>query len=411
MKIAIIGSGISGLTCAHHLNKDHNISVFEAADYIGGHTNTIEVGDKRLPVDTGFIVFNQKTYPNFVKLLTDLNVEYQPTSMSFSVKCDHTGLEYNGTSLNTLFAQRLNLFSPRFHRLIRGILKFNRAAKDFLENNKTEQTFRQFVDSHNLPSEVTSFYIIPMAAAVWSANPLEMWSFPARFMLNFWKNHGFLEINDRPQWYVIKGGSFSYVKKIIEPFASKIRLGCAVDKVERTPNGVIVTSGGTPESFDKVIFATHSDQALSILENPSARERDLLTSIPYQENEALLHTDASILPKKRLAWAAWNYHLPKTTSNLATVTYNMNILQSLDEKEVFNVSLNCPYEITKDKVIKKIKYHHPVFTIRGVQEQENYASWMGENNTLFCGAYLRNGFHEDGVVTAQRVCRNLGVQI
>lgn len=412
MKVAIVGSGISGLVCAHYLNEKFDVEIFEANDYIGGHTNTIEVETERgiLPVDTGFIVFNHKTYPNFLKLLGELNVAYQATSMSFSVKCDQTGLEYNGTSLNTLFAQRKNLFSPRFHRMIAGILKFNKAAKKFLQGDNSQTTFREFVNNNNLPDELTRYYVIPMAAAVWSANPEQMWHFPARFMLQFWENHGFLEINDRPQWYTIKGGSYSYVKEIIKPFNERIHLNCPVTGVKRRNGKVTVeTPSGPAREFDKIIFATHSDQALAILDEPSANEKGLLSSIPYQKNKALLHTETRILPKTRRAWAAWNYHLPQIARDVATVTYNMNILQNLEERQEYNVSINCPYSIADEKIIREIDYDHPVFTLTGIEEQKRYDEWIGEHDTYFCGAYLRNGFHEDGVVSALKVCEKLGV--
>ncbi len=411
MKIAIIGTGISGLVTGYLLHRKHDISVYEASDYIGGHTNTIECsdGEGSLLVDTGFIVFNEKTYPNFCKLLGNLGIEKQPTAMSFSVKCGASGFEYNGTSINSLFAQRQNIFKPKMWHLIGGIFKFNASAKEFLKTNHSDLTLREFVSWYQLNEEVVKYYIIPMAASVWSADPKQMWDFPALFLLKFWANHGFLEINERPQWFVVKGGSHSYVKEIIKGFEDKIQLSTPVKSIHRENNKVYLTTDTeTNTTYDAVIFATHSDQALNILDDPTQNEQSLLSAIPFQKNIVVLHTDASVLPESKRAIAAWNYYLPKEQSDLATLTYNMNILQSLKTKKSFNVSLNLPVAIDPSQIIKTITYHHPVFTLEGIRAQERYKDFMGEKNTFFTGAYLRNGFHEDGVVSALNVCAKFG---
>ena len=409
MKVAIIGSGISGLVCAHLLHKKFEIKLFESADYIGGHTNThlINLGSQTYQIDTGFIVFNKKTYPNFLMLIEKLNVPYQQTAMSFSVKCEDTGLEYNGTSLNSLFAQRKNLFSRRFWRMVTGIIEFNKVAKKFLEEERSELTLTEFLKRAKIKQEVIELYLVPMAAAVWSANPRQMFEFPALFLLRFWENHGFLNVNERPQWYVIKNGSHQYVKQITKDFTPSISLSNAVVKVKRTGDKVEITSKKQAnEEFDAVVFACHSDEALRILGDPTPNESRLLKAFPYQKNIAVLHTDSTVLPKSRLAWAAWNYHLSKKANSVATLTYNMNILQSIDFKTIFNVTLNPPFAIDRQKTLKEIVYHHPVFTVAGSLAQQTYLKELGAKNT-----FLRNGFHEDGVVSALRVCEKFGATL
>ena len=412
MKTAIVGTGISGMVCGHLLADHHELTVFESAGYIGGHTNTIDVVIESIKyaVDTGFIVFNKKTYPHFLRLMEDLGVKYQETSMSFSVKCETTGLEYNGTNINSLFAQRLNLFRPSFLKMIKGILAFNKAAKAFLAEDRSETTLRQFIQEAKVADVVVKYYLIPMAASVWSADPNQMWDFPANFLLRFWSNHGFLEVDARPQWYVISGGSKAYIPKITEKYRDSIYLDTPVKSVRRSGRKVFITAGSRPEEeFDHVIFACHSDQALQIIQDPSVEEQRLLASIPYVKNRAVLHTDLTVLPKKKLAWAAWNYHLDREGVPAASLTYNLNILQSIPEDPIFNVTLNPRVPIAPESVIRTIDYHHPVFTLEGIAQQNSYEKFIGQNNTSFCGAYLRNGFHEDGVVSAMRVCKNLGV--
>ncbi len=413
MKIAIVGSGISGLVCGYILHKHHEISVFESGSYIGGHTHTHTVADgqQTLSIDTGFIVFNKKTYPNFLRLLEQTEVEFQPTAMSFSVKNDVTGLEYNGTSLNGLFAQRQNILKMDFWKMLTGIIRFNKEAKTFLANEPNPITFAEFAKKAKLNDQVINLYIIPMAAAVWSADPIEMWNFPAEFMLRFWDNHGFLNINDRPQWYVIKGGSSAYIKKLTQGFDKRILLNSRVTRVRRQKDKVFVSSAlRGEEQFDAVIFANHSDQALANLQDASSLERDILSAIPYQENAVFLHKDAAVLPRSKIAWAAWNYHLTAKTNRRAVVTYNMNILQSLPTEQVYNVTLNPTFEIQRSLILKEITYHHPIFTLAGLEAQKRHKELLGPQNTFYCGAYWRNGFHEDGVVSALRVCDALGVR-
>ncbi|MGX5203319.1 NAD(P)/FAD-dependent oxidoreductase [Aliikangiella sp. IMCC44632] len=402
MKIAIVGTGIAGNVAAYHLNKAHDITVYEAADYIGGHTHThdIEHQGEHHRIDTGFIVFNQKTYPNFIQLLKELKVDYQHSDMSFSVQNMRSGLEYNGTSLNSLFAQRSNLFRPRFLRMIKDILRFNSESLELLEDTQNQISLGSYLSKNNYTEGFIHDYIVPMGAAIWSTDHQSMFDFPARFFVQFFHNHGMLNVNDRPQWYVIKNGSNSYLSPLIKEHKHKIKLSSPVTKIRRENDLVYLTSNGIEKSYDYVFIATHSDQALSMLEKPSTLEQEVLGAIPYSYNQAVLHTDTSILPKKKLAWAAWNYHLLKQDKDQVALTYNMNILQSLQSKQTFCVTLNNSEAIDQNKIIKKIDYMHPFFTREGVNAQSKHSLVNGDQRTFYCGAYWRYGFHEDGVVSA-----------
>jgi len=401
MKIAIIGTGISGNVAAYHLNKDHDITVFEANDYLGGHTHThnIELEGKSYSVDTGFIVFNYKTYPNFTGLLKELGVKEQLSAMSFGVKCEKTGLEYMGSTINSLFAQRRNIFRPSFWRMILDILRFNRQATDLLEDESDDISLGEYLKREKFSQTFIDYYLVPMAAAVWSADLNLMYQFPARYLIQFFHNHGLLSVTNRPDWYVIKGGSKTYVTALTASFKDKIKLSTPVTGVKRGKEAVIVTSAQGEESYDAVFFACHSDQALRLLEQPTASEQQVLGAIKYQENEVLLHTDASILPKRKTAWAAWNYHLLENDQGQVPVTYNMNILQGLDSDQTFCVTLNNANAIDQTKVLKRLQYHHPIYTQESVAAQARQSE-INTDRLYFCGAYWRYGFHEDGVVSA-----------
>lgn len=414
MRIAVVGSGISGLVSAYLLSTEHDVTVFEANDYIGGHTHTVDVTwqGERHAIDTGFIVCNDRTYPNFLKLLDHLGVARKPTAMSFSVRCDRTNLEYNGTSLNTLFAQRRNLFRPRFYRMLKDIMRFNREALELLKDPNEAITVGEYLQRHKYSQEFIGQYLVPMGAAIWSCPPGTFELFPMRFIVEFYHNHGLLSLKNRPQWYVIEGGSWRYVEKLTETFREKIRLCCPVSSVQRYPEHVeLVTGNGARGEFDLVIFACHSDQALSLLKDPSRIERELLSEFPYQENTAVLHTDPSVLPKSKKAWASWNYHLSKDVAKAATVTYNMNILQSLRSKHVFNVTLNETDRIDPARIIQTMTYHHPIYTVNRANAQARHKELIQHNRTSFCGAYWGNGFHEDGVNSALAVCQAFGVTL
>ena len=401
MHIAIIGTGIAGNVASYHLNRQHDITVFEANDYIGGHTHTHEISHNGLSyqVDTGFIVFNHKTYPNFINLLAELGVEQQLSTMSFGVKCEKTGLEYMGSTLNSLFAQRRNLLRPSFWKMIIEILRFNKEGRRLVVDDIDDITLGEYLQRGNYSKGFIDYYLIPMAAAVWSADMQIMYQFPARYLIRFFQNHGLLNVNDRPDWFVIKGGSKTYAKALTEPFRDKVRLAAPVQSIRRADDGVFLTSRFGEEKFDAVFIASHSDQALALLADPTETELEVLGAIKYQSNEVLLHTDESVLPTSRRAWAAWNYHLLAGDQTRVPVTYNMNILQGFDCPEQFCVTLNNSDAIDPIKVLKRIHYHHPIYTPESVAAQARHAE-VNKGRTFYCGAYWRYGFHEDGVVSA-----------
>lgn len=409
MKIAIIGSGISGLTCAWHLHRQHDITVYEANGYIGGHTATVDVdvASGSYAIDTGFIVFNDRTYPNFEMLLAEIGIVGQPTEMSFSVHNDVSGLEYNGHSLSSMFAQKRNLLNPSFYHFIFEILRFNKLAREIEIDNKSQLTLGEFLNHNNFSDYFCQNYILPMGAAIWSSTLSDMRAFPLEFFIRFFRNHGLLEVMNRPQWFVIPGGSREYVKRLIVPFAEKIRLNSPVHRVLRGESGVIVESARGKEKYDHVIFASHSDQSLNMLGDATADEQRILGAMTYQDNEVVLHTDTRLLPQSRAAWASWNYHLGPEMVNgqhrdtrLASLTYNMNILQGIEAPETFCVTLNQTSAIDPDKVLKRFVYAHPVFTTESMAAQRARSEINGKQNTWFCGAYWYNGFHEDGVRSA-----------
>ena len=402
VKIAIVGSGIAGNVAAYHLHREHDITVFETCDRIGGHTHTheIEHEGRQVAVDTGFIVCNDRTYPNFLALMRELGVELQPSEMSFSVQCAASGLEYNGTTLNSLFAQRRNLVRPTFWRMIRDILRFNRTAPRLLKWRSDSILLGEYLDAHGYSRQFIEHYILPMGAAIWSAGTETLRNFPARYFVRFFHNHGMLTVDDRPQWLTVRGGSARYVEKLTAPFRERIRLCTPVDSVRRTPAGVFVRPvGGEPERFDRVFFACHSDQALRLLADASNEEREVLGAIRYQRNEVCLHTDVRVLPRRRRAWAAWNYHLLDRASERVAVTYHMNILQGLPSRTPLLVSLNLD-DVDPKHIIRQMSYEHPVFTQQAVAAQARQAEINGADRAYFCGAYWGFGFHEDGVKSA-----------
>lgn len=421
-KIAVIGTGISGLTSAYLLSRKHNVTVFEKNNYIGGHTATkdIELNGQSYAIDTGFIVCNNKTYPNFLKLLKQLKVALQPTEMSFSVLNKQSNLEYNGNTINTLFAQRRNIFSVKFWRLITEIIRFNKTCKErySLDNIDKNETLGDFLSEHKFSEYFTQNYILPMGAAIWSTSLIEMLEFPLHFFIRFFYNHGLLNITDRPQWYVIPKGSREYIKPLIKSFEKNIHLNTSIKHVKRHNSNVeIVFSDNSTQVFDEVIFACHSDQALKLLEQPTDEELSILGDIPYSANEVVLHTDTNLLPARKLAWASWNYLLDDTSNQeqltrSSCVTYNMNILQGLKTKEhTFCVTLNQTAKINPEKILATFTYHHPVFNQTSLNAQKRRDEICGINNTHFVGAYWHNGFHEDGVVSAVKVAKRFGIEL
>ena len=416
MKLAIIGTGISGLVAAYRLRGRHDVTLFEALDYVGGHTNTVDVewDGERHAIDTGFIVYNDWTYPNFIALLDELGVASQPTTMSFSVRDERTGLEYNGHSLSTLFAQRRNLLRPSFYRLLWEIARFNRIGTEWQTNvlaTEPEATVAEFLARHRFSAAFCEQYLLPMGAAIWSCPPGAFGTFSLRFILEFFRNHGLLNIRNRPTWRVVQGGSRSYVQALTLPFRDRIRLNAPVQQVRRRADCVnVVSRTGEGEAFDHVIFACHSDQALSLLgETATATEREVLAAIPYSRNVAVLHTDVRVLPRRQRAWASWNVCVREASSaRPVAVTYNMNILQGLTSRHTFCVTLNDESRIAPEKVLRRFEYHHPIFTAQRTAAQSRHGELLNANRTSFCGAYWGNGFHEDGVNSALAVVDALG---
>jgi predicted NAD/FAD-binding protein len=418
-KIAIIGTGISGLTCGYLLHKKHNITLFEANNYIGGHTATkdVEVNGRQYAIDTGFIVFNDWTYPNFIKLMDKIGVQSQATEMSFSVKNLSRNLEYNGNTLNSLFAQRRNILRPRFWRIVRDILKFNKVCKKGAAE-KTDygrETLHEFLIQHQFSDDFTYNYILPMCAAIWSTSLEDIKAFPFTFFLRFFNNHGLLNITDRPQWRSIVGGSREYIKPLIAGFEDNIKLNSPVKSVTDKDNQKLVRLQDNSEHlFDEVIFACHSDQALAIIAVPSSNHTEILGDMPYAKNEVVLHTDVSVLPVRKLAWASWNYLIKGyegESQDPAVLTYNMNILQNIQSDTTFCVTLNNGKDIDQEKILGTYHYSHPQFNNQTIVAQSRWAEISGKQGLHFCGAYWHNGFHEDGVRSALDVCESFGEQL
>jgi len=414
MKVAIVGGGIAGLVSAWTLHGQADFTLFEANDYPGGHTHTVDVEQDgtRYAVDTGFIVFNPNTYPNFIRLLEQLGIGWRDTEMSFSVSSERTGLEYAGTNLNTVFAQRANLLRGSFLWMLREILRFNREARGWLEASRPDITLGDFLRSGGYSAAFSEHYLIPMAAAIWSADPARIGDFPATTFFRFFRNHGLLSATGQPLWRTVAGGSRAYVEKLTAAFPERIRLRSPVASITRRPDHVEVQVQGAPaERFDQVVIAAHSDQALRMLADPSDREREILGAIAYQPNEVVLHTDSRLLPRSRRAWAAWNYRIPQDTRRAATVTYDMNRLQGLVSREPFCVTLNDTASIDPGRVLRRFRYDHPVFDQAAMEAQQRHGEISGQRRTHYCGAYWGYGFHEDGVVSALRIAETFGLNV
>ena len=409
-RVAVIGTGIAGLAAARFLSTRHDVTVFEAAGRIGGHTVTTDVPTPAGPlaVDAGFIVYNEPNYPNFVRLLRELGVATRATSMSFSVTSERSGIEYAGTSLNTLFAQRTNLFRPRHYRFLGEILRFHREAKRLIADG-SGGTLGEFLETRRLSRALAEQYVIPLTSAIWSTDPRRILETPALFLLRFLDNHRLLDLAGRPVWRVIRGGSRQYVERLIQPFRDRIRVGTPVRRLRRGAGGVEVATDSGRARFDEVVVATHSDQALAMLDRPTRRESAVLGAIRYQPNPAVLHTDASVLPRRRRAWASWNYRTPREAGRPVAVTYNMTRLQRLPTETAYCVSLNLEDVIDERRVIARFDFRHPLFDRAAVAAQARHAEVSGADRIHYCGAYWGHGFHEDGVVSALAVARRLGV--
>jgi uncharacterized protein len=409
MRIAVIGSGISGLASAWLLSREHAVTLFEANDYFGGHTHThaIEHEGQSLQVDSGFIVFNPAHYPLLTKLFAELGVATQPTTMSFSARNAASGLEYNATNLDTLFCQRRNLLSPRFWGMLRDLLRFYREAPALLTTAGQGPTLGNYLAAGRYGTAFRDEHLLPMAAALWSAPASRILEFPAQYLVRFMANHQMLQLRDRSVWRVVSGGSASYVRALRGRWRVDERLSCPVRSVRRGPGGVQTVSAAGTEHFDRVVLACHSDQSLDLLADPSDREREILGAISYQDNDAALHTDATLLPTNRKAWAAWNAFVPATPSEVCTVSYCMNLLQGLTSREPLVVTLNRSSAIDPAKMLRRMSYRHPVYTQASVAAQSRRAEIQGVRRTWFAGAYWGWGFHEDGIRSAVDVCAAL----
>jgi predicted NAD/FAD-binding protein len=412
MQIAVVGSGIAGLASAWLLSREHEVTLYEANDYLGGHTHThdVEIGGRGYAVDTGFIVFNPPHYPLLHKLFDELDVASQPTTMSFAVKNERSGLEYNATDLPGLFCQRRNLASPRFWRMLRDIARFYHEAPALLEHTDAGPDLGEYLAANRYSDAFRDDHLVPMASALWSSPSAQILKFPAKYLVRFMANHQMLQVRGRPQWRVVKGGSQAYVRALREVWRVHERIGDAVTRITRGPQRVRVESMSGSADYDQTVLACHSDQALALLGDASEREREILGAMPYQENDTVLHTDASLLPRRSRAWAAWNAIVPRDASEHCTVSYCMNQLQSLDCAEPIVVTLNRTAQIAPQKILKRLRYHHPVYTQASVAAQQRKAEIQGTSRTWFAGAYWGWGFHEDGMRSAVDVANGLGVR-
>jgi predicted NAD/FAD-binding protein len=407
MKLAVIGSGVSGLVLARLAHRAHELSVFEADARIGGHVHTweLESGDRSYAVDSGFIVYNELNYPRFTRLLAQLGVQTQPSSMSFSVSCARSGLEYNGSSLRQLFAQPRNALRPGFLRMLAEIARFNRDAPLAVRNGSAHVSLGEYLGAGRYSAAFREHYALPMAASIWSLPPARALELPAAFLVSFLENHGMLSLGERPTWRVIRGGSRRYADALVAPLRARVRCSTPVRRIERRAGAVLVDG----ERFDRVVLACHSDQALALLAEPTRAEREVLGALPYQPNEAVVHTDTALLPRSRRAWGAWNYRVQRDPARPACLTYDMNRLQSLAAPETFCVTLNPELAVDERRVRGRARYAHPVMTLAGMRARERRAEISGALGTHYCGAYWGNGFHEDGVASAQAVARELGL--
>ena len=412
MKIAVVGSGIAGLASAWLLSREHEVTLYEANDYLGGHTHThdVEISGRIYAVDTGFIVSNPPHYPLLHKLFDELAVATRPTTMSFGLKNERSGLEYNATDLRSLFCQRRNLVSPRFWRMLRDIARFYREAPAVLDRADAGPDLGEYLSANHYSDAFRDDHLVPMASALWSSPSAQILKFPVKYLAQFMANHQMLQVRGRPQWRVVAGGSQNYVRALRKAWRVRERIGDAVTRVTREPQQVRIASTAGSADYDHAVLACHSDLALALLGDASASERDILGAMPYQENDTVLHTDANLLPRRRRAWAAWNAIVPGDRTQACTVSYCMNLLQSLDCTEPIVVTLNRTTQIAPQKILKRLRYHHPVYTQASVAAQQRKAEIQGTNRTWFAGAYWGWGFHEDGMRSAVDVANGLGVR-
>ena len=409
-KLAIIGTGIAGMGCAHYLKNDFDITLFEKDNYVGGHTNTVYVDENgtKIPIDTGFIVFNNVTYPHLLKLFAELNVPVKKTQMSFSAMIPHDNIEYCGSSLNLIFAQRKNIFSPRYIKFLLQLKRFNKECLEVMEKEELWQfSILEYCKYKKFGDDLLNWYLLPMSSALWSTPPETTSTFPAITLVRFFQNHGFLGLNTQFQWYTVEGGSEEYKKLLIAPFKDQIRINTAVSKITRQETGIeIITDSGESLVFDKVIIATHADQATNMLDASFIAEKKMLAPFRYEKNRAILHTDESVMPATRRAWSSWNYCTELKDNRMTSAcTYWMNSLQQVSKNKNYFVSINESKTISKNKIIKEIIYEHPIFTVEAMRMQNQLSEINGNGKVFFCGSYFRYGFHEDALMSAVEVCK------
>ena len=411
--IAIIGTGIAGMGCGYFLHRRHDVTLLDQNDYVGGHTNTVTVDEDGTPIsiDTGFMVYNEVTYPNLTRLFRDLSVPTVETSMSFSVQHKPSGLEFSGSGLSGLFGQRKNIFSPRFYQLLLNIDRFNKEAIEILDDPRyVDYTLEHYVAEKKYSRDFLYKYLIPMSSAVWSTPPDKMLDFPAATLVRFFQNHGFLGLGAQHQWRTVSGGSRVYRDLMIKPFKDKIQLRRGVRRVFRQARQAVVeTSDGTRQTFDMVIFASHADQTLEMLADPTDRERRLLKEFKYQTNIATLHTDVSVMPKTRRLWSSWNYRIEEDAAGFArpSIVYSMNSLQKVSRKKDYFVSIDDPGSVRPDQILKTITYEHPLYTPQSAAAQRELSTLNETGPLYFCGSYFRYGFHEDAFASAIRLCETI----
>mgnify|MGYP001353265982 CR=1 FL=1 len=417
MKIGVVGAGVAGLTAAHLLSKKHQVTLVEKQKRIGGHTNTIyvEENNKKIGVDTGFIVLNDRNYPNFKKLLVNLGVEIRNTDMSFSYYDENNGFNYAGTGISGYFSQKRNLFSPKHYNFLLNVKKYSKVAvNDIVNGELIDESLGEYLVRNNYPQSIIDQFMIPMGAAVWSGSRKDIMNFPVKMFLHFFNNHGILDLNNAPQWHTVVGGSFTYVKKILDDFDGEIINGNGVKGIIRKDENVIVTlEDSTVMEFDKVVCASHADQTYKMIKDISDDEKSILEPWEYSENKTVLHTDISFMPPTKSAWACWNYVRNKDSEDDddVSVTYYMNRLQGLTTAKEYLVTLNPTKEIPNENIIYETSYTHPKYTHSSIATQEKIKKVNGSKNLYFCGSYCRYGFHEDAVISAVSVAEKLGCRL
>ena len=410
MKIAVVGSGISGLSAAHYLSKKHHVDIFEKDDHFGGHSHTLDlkIGTKKIAVDIGFIVFNFKTYPNLIKFFEENKIEIEKSDMSFAVSVKDTAFEYCGRGLNGIFSNRSNLINFKFLRMFFDIIKFYKKCDNFTEFNE-EIILGDYLKKEKLSKEFIDYHLIPMVSAIWSMPPHEATQMPLKFFIKFFQNHGLFKIKNRPQWYTVKNRSRTYVENILSKISGEHFKNYPVKKIKSKTNGVDLYYGGESEFFDydKVILATHADEALSIIESPSEEEKKILSNFSYKKNIAYIHTDESIMPKNPKVWSSWNSSIKKGEIEKNSITYWLNLLQNLKCEENIFLTLNPYFEIDQSKIIKKVTFTHPYFDQSALNYQSQLIDLQNKRNILFCGSYFGYGFHEDGIKSSIDMLKNL----